>query len=477
MRLHGRVGVAALVSMAAAACGTGTPATAPKALPPLPQPDSATFLPAVRDQVDAAYRKAAARPDDANLVGQYGMVLEAYDRYPAARACYERAHALDPASFRWAYYLALLQENASDRTSAIATMRAALQLRADDLPARLALASMLLASGAHEESRAIADAAVKDAPGSARARYALGRALAALGQPEAAAGHFVEATRIAPRYAAAHYALGLAYRDMGRPADAARHMASYEKDRDAEPPSEDPLLDEIGRLNQGSLVHVRQAEQLYAEGRLVDAAAAYERALALEGKDKTIHTALISAYARMGAWDKAESHYRAALAIDPAHSKAHYNFALLKAERGEYREAVAAFEKTLAADPADVAAHTQLARVYELLREPDKATRHFRLALEHDPRASQTRALLVNRLLADGKGREALDEMLALLIAGDVPPDTARAALRGTYAKVGSPRQVTAYLRDARKRAEAGGRADLVAAIDVELAALPGLHR
>jgi tetratricopeptide (TPR) repeat protein len=462
--------------LSVAACG-GRPAAPAAPLPDLPVPKLATFLPAVRDQIDAAYKRAAASPDDAEAVGRYGMVLEAYSQYDAARACYARARQLEPSSFRWAYHLALLQEAGNQRAAAIATLREALKIRPDDLPARLALASMLLASGAAEESRALAETAVKDVPGSAPSRYALGRALAALGRHAAAAGHLEEASRIAPRYAAAHYALALAYRDLGRPADGARHMEIYEKNRDAEPPTDDPLVEEVERLNAGSLVRVRQAEQLYDQGRLPEAAAEYESALALEGGDKWIHTALVSTYSRMSAWDKAEAHYRAALAIDAGFSKAHYNFALLKAERGDYRAAVDAFRKALAADPSDPATHTQLARVYELLNEPADAVRHYRLALEKDPRANQTRALLVNRLLADARGREALDEMLALLIAGDVRPEVARAALRQTYRRVGSPSQVAAYLRDARRRAEADGRADLVAAIDTELAALPGLAR
>jgi tetratricopeptide (TPR) repeat protein len=457
----------------ASACGV-TPATP---LPELPAPKSATFLPTVRDQIDAAYKSAAADPRDAEANGQYGMVLDAYQQYVAARACYERAHQLDPRSFRWAYYLALLQENGNDRPIAIATMREALKLRPDYLPARLALASMLLNSGAAEESRAVAESAVNDAPASARAHYALGRALAALRRHDAAAEQFQEAARIAPAYAAAHYALALVYRDLGRPADGERHMVLSQKNRDSEPPADDPVLEDLERLNVGTLVYIRQAEQLGNQGRFGEAAAAYEHALALEGEDKSIHTALLSTYARMGDWDKAEVHYRAAVTIDPAFAKAHHNFGLLKAERGEYRAAVEAFQKALAADLDDAPTHTQLARVYELLNEPAKAVRHYRLALEKDPAASQTRALLVNRLLADGRGREGLDELLLLLVAGDLPPEQAQAALRRTYPRVGSPSQVATYLRDARRRADANGRTDVVAAIDAELAALPGLHR
>jgi protein O-mannosyl-transferase len=450
-------------------------ACARQAAPPpsdLPVPNAASFLPAVRAQVESAYARAAASPEDAEAVGRYGMVLDAYTQYDAARACYERAHRLDPASFRWAYYLALLQDARGDRAAAIATLRDALQRAPEYAPARIALSSMLRASGEAEQARALAESAVKDAPGSAPAHYALGQALAAKGQGAAAVPHLEEAVRIAPEYAAARYALALAHRDLGHAEASAREMALYEKSRDRDPPADDPLVDEIQRLNTGSLVHLRQADQLYKEKRFPEAAAAYESALAVQGEDKSIHTALVATYLQMKDWPKAEAHYQAAMAIDPAFAKAHFNMALVRAQQGDFKASEELLRKALAADPDDAAAHAQLAQVYEARNEPARAASEYRIALQKDPRAQETRALLVRRLLADGRGAEALDELLQLLVARDVPPEVARRAVRQAYAKVGTPAQVAGYLKDARRRAAGRRDADLVAIIDTELAAL-----
>jgi tetratricopeptide (TPR) repeat protein len=450
-------------------------ACAGRSAPPpldLPAPNAASFLPAVRAQVESAYARAAGSPGDAEAVGRYGMVLDAYSQYDAARACYQRAHRLDPASFRWAYYLALLQEGRGDRAAAIATLRDALKLAPEYAPARIALSSMLRDSGEAEQARALAESAVRDAPGSAPARYALGRALAAMGQGAAAVPHLEEAVRIAPRYAAAHYALALAHRDLGHAEAGAREMALYEKNRHHDPPADDPLVDEIQRLNSGSLVHLRQADQLYQEKRFPEAAAAYESALAVQGEDKTIHTALVATYSQMKDWPKAEAHYRAAVAVDPAFAKAHFNMALVRAQQGDFRAAEELLRRALAADPDDAPARVQLAQVYEAMNQPAKAALEYRTALQKDPRAQQTRALLVRRLLADGRGREALDELLQLLAARDIRPEDAQRAVRQTYPKVGTPAQVARYLKDARRRAAARGDADLVATIDTELAAL-----
>lgn len=457
-----------LVLLVGAACAR-RPAPPP---PDLPAPNAAGFLPAVRAQVEAAYARAAASPEDGEAAGRYGMVLDAYTQYDAARACYERAHGLDPGSFRWGYYLARLQDAHGDRAAAIATLRGALERAPDYVPARIALSSMLLASGDGEQARALAERAVKDAPGSAPARYALGRALAAKGQRAEAVPQLEEAVRIAPGYAAAHYALALAHRDLGHAEAGARAMSAYEKSRDADPPADDPLVDEIRRLDSGSLVYLRQADQLYKEKRFAEAAAAYESALAVEGEDKSIHTALVAAYFQMKDWPKAEAHYKAAVARDPSFAKAHFNMALVRVQQGDFKGAEELLRKALAADPDDAPAHAQLAAVYEALKEPAQAVGEYRAALQKDPRAQETRALLVRRLLADGRGREALDELLQLLAARDIPPEAARRAVRQAYPKVGTPAQVAGYLKDARRRAAARGDGDLLAIIDAELAAL-----
>jgi hypothetical protein len=70
-------------------------------LRPLPQLPLEQFPAGLRDRVAEALRRAEQQPDSAAAAGELAMLLHAYDQTAAAAAAYERARALDPASFEW----------------------------------------------------------------------------------------------------------------------------------------------------------------------------------------------------------------------------------------------------------------------------------------------------------------------------------------------------------------------------------------
>src|SRR5262245_38013347 len=78
-------------------------------LPDLPAIVVESFGPEMREQVRKAYTDAQAKPRDAQASGWLGMTLHTYEQYESAAICYERAHRLAPAEFRWAYYLGIVQ--------------------------------------------------------------------------------------------------------------------------------------------------------------------------------------------------------------------------------------------------------------------------------------------------------------------------------------------------------------------------------
>ena len=124
-------------------------------LPELPRLRLESFAAAVRQQVEDAYAQAQANPTQANANGKLGMVLHAYQQYEVAASCYERARLLEPQSFRWAYYLAVVQGAVGKNAEAAALLRQALLLQPDHLPAQLRLANYLHGSGRFQESRVI----------------------------------------------------------------------------------------------------------------------------------------------------------------------------------------------------------------------------------------------------------------------------------------------------------------------------------
>src|SRR5262245_48640739 len=77
-------------------------------LPPLPVISTASFVPSIREEVEAAVAQAKARPNDAAAVGHLGMVLHAHEQLESARQCYQRAALLEPKRFDWRYYLGVV---------------------------------------------------------------------------------------------------------------------------------------------------------------------------------------------------------------------------------------------------------------------------------------------------------------------------------------------------------------------------------
>src|SRR6266581_661241 len=102
-------------------------------LPLLPRLGPANSFPAIRQQILEAYSQARAHPGNAAASGKLGMVLDTYEQYADAAACYERAHALEPNSFQWLYYLGWVQSAGGRYREAVQTLNQALQVNPDYL--------------------------------------------------------------------------------------------------------------------------------------------------------------------------------------------------------------------------------------------------------------------------------------------------------------------------------------------------------
>ena len=123
-----------------------------QSLSAIPKTTSSGDLPAVQTQIQNALVAARANPKIATASGNLGMILDSYRQYAPAAACYLRAHILDMGPFRWAYYLGWAQATLGRYGKAALTLRQALRLDPDYLPARLRLSGSLLAEGKLEEA-------------------------------------------------------------------------------------------------------------------------------------------------------------------------------------------------------------------------------------------------------------------------------------------------------------------------------------
>lgn len=467
-----------LVAILALAFGVPALRAQTSSLPELPQVELTDFPSAVREQVQEAYAAARAHPKDADANGKLGMLLDLYERHESAAVCYQRAHLLEPGSFRWLYYLGSLQAAQGKRGEAAVTLRSALRLNPDYLPARLKLAETLLATGKLEESGNIYAALVKRHPDSAEAQYGLGRIHAARGDLVSAVASYRKACEFFPPYGAAHYALALAYRKLKETEKSRQHMRRYEENKNLVPPLDDPLGDAMRELDLGAASHLRRGVALEQVGRLEDSVAAHEKALQLDPKLVTAHVNLIALYGRLGRPEKAEEHYRAAVSLNPNQfANIHYYYGVLLLGQGKYQEAEQAFRQALQVNPFYAEAHNNLGALLERQGRLEEALREFRKASENRP-DFRLAHFHIGRILANQKKyNEAIEHFLKTLTPEDESTPTYLYALAATYARAGDGESALSYYRRAREQAVARGQTQLLTGIDRDLRILEDQQR
>ena len=125
-------------------------------------------------------------------------------------------------------------------------------------------------------------------------------------------------------------------------------------------------------------------------GRLDDAIAHYERALAIVG-DREIHSQVSAAllhnnlglaFSRKGMEDQAAAHYRKAIELRDDFADAHTNLATLLLTRGSFAEAIDHYRKAVSLPPEDAASHARLATALRRSGQVDEAMKEYRRALE-----------------------------------------------------------------------------------------------
>jgi len=117
-----------LSALSLALIGCALISCARTAAPPLPEPQTGSFTPAVRTKIDKALADARARPDDA-AAGHLGMLLDAHEQYEAAASAYRRAAFLAPAVFDWPYLLGCVRAAQGRNDEAAVAFEKSLRVR------------------------------------------------------------------------------------------------------------------------------------------------------------------------------------------------------------------------------------------------------------------------------------------------------------------------------------------------------------
>ena len=177
------------------------------------------------DDAVAVYAAAVeARPEDADLVAEFGNMLFRLGRIGEAQARCRRALSIDPDHEEARMGLAMILYGSGKQAEAMVLFdeaRARAPQRAQPL---VAAARFLQKVGQTNAARASLEAALGLEPDSGDAHLLLGDLLIARRQLDEAIVHLEEATRLLPQRAYARHALGLAHFFAGRHADALPHL-------------------------------------------------------------------------------------------------------------------------------------------------------------------------------------------------------------------------------------------------------------
>lgn len=148
---------------------------------------------------------------------------------------------------------------------------------------------------------------------------------------------------------------------------------------------------------------MREGCALLWRGRLDEALAAFEAAIALEPDNAQAHNKRGVVLAEKGMLDEAKLEFERALALDPKYASAMSNLGNTFREKNMLDEAAELYKMALTIDPDHATAHHNLGVVYKQMGMIDRAIVHFKQAqrsgLRRDTGAERLAPAKVGRYL------------------------------------------------------------------------------
>ena len=253
------------------------------------------------------------------------------------------------------------------------------------------LASVLQASGRHDEAIACYEQALVLNPAFAEASYGLATTLQKLKRYDEAIRRYEAALAIKPGFAEASYGLATTHHAQLRYDDAIKH---YETALAIDP--------DYAEASCG-LATILQALAWHDE-----AVVSYQNALAIDPDSVEANRGLAITLHALKRHDEAITGYSKALAIDSDHAETHNNLgnALQALER--YPEAIACYEKAVAIKPDLAAAYHNLGNALQALEQHGKAVASYRKALAAAPDLVESHINCAAALQALNRHEEAI---------------------------------------------------------------------
>lgn len=337
--------------------------------PEVPRPDFPGLAESIKREVIASYVDTAKNPDNADKIGEMGMVYLRLSSAGDAIKCLTRAASLDKSSFRWKYLLALAHAEAFDVPAAVATLREAAAIDPSYHAVHVRMGDLLL----RQDPKAACEAYQKAAtlmPNEPQAMFGLGECAMKAGNKREALEYYKKAATLAPKFAKAHRMAATLLREDGdrKQADIHDAMASQ---GGLPPVIRDPIyLDYLGRVARGDALVVL-VKQLIETSQLDIAGTILERTLQWEPQNWEFHEQLGIVRWKQGRFDEAAKELRIVLDENYSRSTVRGILAECMLELGDYTGAEQVFNEVLIRSPNDV---ETLPRYGEFLLRTNRAS-------------------------------------------------------------------------------------------------------
>ena len=188
------------------------------------------------------------------------------------------------------------------------------------------------------------------------------------------------------------------------------------------------------RGQQRADVYYRDGARFTLEGRLEEAARAFEQAVALDPSNGNAYYGLGNVYSELGRWADAVIAYYKAVSLNKDDVEAYNNLGIALAERGQYVQAASAFEKAIRIYPKWAEPYYRLSRVRHALRDEEEAREAYEKAIRLRPDYATSpplrfRAASASKGTASASGvapprGSVLKAMNALNLGGQPPAET-----------------------------------------------------
>ena len=339
-------------------------------------------------QAETYMRKAlATEPANAEVHTAVGRLFTSMEKYPQAKAAYEKAIQLDPqvvlARLDLADLYASVEKNPK---AAIAEYRKAIEIKPDLASARMGLGMTLLASGDTQGAILELQEAVKRSQEDAAAWHLLGRVYASDKRYPYAIKALSQSLKLQPDTLAVVLDRGDVYNEMGEDALAAADYALASRLNPKDPISRVKLGMVMQRLGETAKAEsaYRDALRLKPDisiacnnlamislrkgGNLDEALALSKRAVAASPEVPQFHDTLGWIYRARGERSKAVESLQQATKLPPPQAEIWYHLGIALEESGRPQDAIAAYRKALGIDAKFSAAADASSRISKLTR-------------------------------------------------------------------------------------------------------------